>query len=73
MIDLISRRVVGCAISTEQNGKLSLVPLTSALEARGNPRNVIVHSDRGGIYDDEYVKKADAHRLRRSMSRASKP
>ena len=50
--------------------------LTSALEARGNPRNVIAHSDCGGIYgDDDYVKKADVHphRLRRSMSRTRNP
>ena len=74
VIDVFSRRVVGCAMSTEQDGKLSVAALTSALEARGNPRNVIVHSDRGGIYgDDDYVKKANAHRLRRSMSRTSNP
>ena len=74
VIDLFSRRVVGCAMSTEQDGKLSLAALTSALEARGNPRNVLVHSDRGGIYgDDEYVKKANGHRLRRSMSRTRNP
>jgi len=74
VIDLFSRRVVGCAMSTEQDGKLSLAALTSALEARGNPRDVIVHSDRGGIYGgDEYVRKADEHRLRRSMSRTRNP
>jgi putative transposase len=74
VIDLFSRRVVGCAMSTEQDGKLSVAALASALEARGNPRNVIVHSDRGGIYgDDEYVKKANANRLRRSMSRTRNP
>jgi len=43
VIDLFSRGVVGCAMSTEQDGKLSL-------EARGNPRNALVHLDRGGIY-----------------------
>lgn len=74
VIDLFSRRVVGCAMSTEQDGKLSLAALTSALEARGNPRNVLVHSDRGGIYgDDEYVKRAKGNRLRRSMSRTRNP
>jgi transposase InsO family protein len=53
VIDLFLRRVVGCAMSTEQDGRLSVAALTSALEARGNPRNVIVHSDRGGIYGDD--------------------
>jgi len=61
-------------MSTEQDGKRSLAALTSALEARGNPRDVIVHSDRGGIYGgDEYVKKAKGQRLRRSMSRTRNP
>jgi putative transposase len=49
MIDLFSRRVVGCAMSTEQDGKLSVAALTSALEARGKPRIVLLRSDRGGI------------------------
>ncbi len=74
VIDLFSRRAVGCAISTEQDGKLSVAALTSALEARGNPRNVIVHSYRGGIYgDDEYVKKANARRLRREKAARATP
>jgi transposase InsO family protein len=74
MIDLFSRRVVGCAMSTEQDGKLSLAALTSALKARGNRRNVLVHSDRGGIYgDEEYVKKTTQRQLRRSISRTRNP
>jgi putative transposase len=40
VIDLFSRRVVGCVMSTEQDGKLSVAARTSALEARGKPRNV---------------------------------
>jgi hypothetical protein len=48
-------------MSTEHVGRLSLAALTSALEAHGNPRNFIGHSDRGRIYgDDDYVKKANA-------------
>lgn len=74
VIDLFSRRVVGCAMSTEQDGKLSLAALTSAIEARGAPRRVLVHSDRGGIYiDDAYVRKARGLGMRRSMSRARNP
>ena len=59
-------------MSTEQDGKLSLAALTSALEARGNSRNGIVHSDRGGIYGDN-VKKTNAQGLRRSMGRTRNP
>jgi len=67
VMDVFSRRVVGCAMSTGQDGKLSL-------EARGKPRDVIVHADRGGIYDDDqYVKRAKKRRLRRSMSRTRNP
>jgi transposase InsO family protein len=74
VIDHFSRRVVGCAMSTEQDGALSLAALTSAIEARGEPRRVLVHSDRGGIYiDEEYVRKAKALGMRRSMSRACNP
>jgi putative transposase len=74
VIDLFSRRVVGCAMSTEQDGRLSVAALASALEARGNPRNVVVHSDRGGIFGDrDFVRKAQEHGMRRSMSRTSNP
>ena len=74
VIDLFSRRVVGCAMSTEQDGRLSVAALASALEARGSPRNVVVHSDRGGIFGDgDFVRKAQEHGMRRSMSRTSNP
>jgi putative transposase len=74
VIDLFSRRVVGCAMSTEQDGTLSLAALTSAIEARGHPKNVLIHSDRGGIYgDDEYVRKTKEACMRRSMSRTKNP
>lgn len=74
VIDLFSRRVVGCAMSTEQDGRLSLAALTSAIEARGHPKNVLIHSDRGGIYgDDEYVRKTREACMRRSMSRTKNP
>jgi hypothetical protein len=53
---------------------LSIAALMSALKARSNPPNALVHSDRGGICgDDEYVKMASGHRLWRSMSRTSNP
>lgn len=74
VIDLFSRRVVGCAMSTEQDGRLSGAALASALEARGMPRGVMVHSDRGGIYGgEEYVKRTKGLGIRRSMSRTRNP
>ncbi len=74
VIDLFSRRVVGCAMSTEQDGKLSLAALTSAVEARGVAAGVVLHSDRGGIYGgDEYVTHLKRLGIRRSMSRTRNP
>ncbi len=73
VIGLCSRRKVGYAVSTEQDSRLSVAALVSALEARGNSRNALVRSDRGRIFgDDERGKKANTHRLRRSMSRTRK-
>ncbi len=71
---LRSPRVVGHAMSTEQDGGLVLAALAHAIRSRGEPRNVVVHSDRGGIYGaGEYIGKATAHGLRRSMSRTGNP
>lgn len=71
---LRSPRVVGHAMSTEQDGGLVLTALAQAIKSRGDPRNVVVHSDRGGIYGaGEYIGKAREHGLRRSMSRSGNP
>ena len=74
VIDLFSRRVVGCAMSSEHDGTLSLAALTSAIAARGVPKRVMLHSDRGGIYgDDAYVTTMQRFGIKRSMSRTSNP
>ncbi len=74
VIDLFSRRVVGCAMSTEQDGKLSIAALASAVETRGASKGVMIHSDRGGIYgDEEYLDTLDKIGIKRSMSRTSNP
>ena len=74
VLDLFSRRIVGCAMSTVQDGDLSVSALASAMRARGSPRGVLVHSDGGGIYGDEdYLKKLEEHGVRRSMSRKRNP
>lgn len=74
VIDLFSRRVVGCAMSTGQDASLSLSALSSAIAARGVPRRVLLHSDRGGIYgESEYLRTLEALGIRRSMSRARNP
>ena len=74
VIDLFSRRVVGCAMSTVQDGDLSVAALASAIRARGSPRGVLVHSDGGEINGDEdYLKKPEGHGVKRSMSRKRNP
>ena len=74
VLDLFSRRIVGCAMSTVQDGDLSVTALASAMRARGSPRGVLVHSDGGGIYGDEdYLKKLEEHGVRRSMIRKRNP
>ncbi len=74
VIDLFSRRVVGCAMSTEQDGKLSIAALASAVETRGASKCLMIHSDRGGIYgDQDYLDKIGEIGIKRSMSRTSNP
>lgn len=74
VIDLFSRRVVGCAMSTEQDGKPRAAALASAVEARNPSKGIMIHSDRGGIYrDEEYLDTLDKIGIKRSMSRTSNP
>lgn len=74
VIDLFSRRVVGYAMSTQQDGDLSIAALESAVRARGAPKGLVLHSDRGGIYGDgAYLKQLKSHGIERSMSRPSNP
>ena len=74
VIDLFSRRVVGCAMSTAQDGQLGIAALASAVETRGASQGLMIHSDRGGIYGDaEYLDMLDKIGITRSMSRTSNP
>ncbi len=47
VIDLYARRVVGWSMSERMSADLACDALTLALNQRGNPGRVIVHSDRG--------------------------
>jgi transposase InsO family protein len=74
VLDLFSRRIGGCGMSTVQYGDLSVFALASARRARGSPCGVLVHSDGGGIYGDEDdLKKLEEHGVKRSMSRKKNP
>ena len=73
VLDLISRRVVGRAMSDANDGVVALAALENAARSRRAPEGLI-HSDRGGICcDDFYLCRLDALGIRRSMSRTADP
>jgi putative transposase len=70
VLDLCARRVVGWALSEHLNADLPIRALDHAYQQRGQPDQVMFHSDQGG----QYVSHAFRHRLwryqiRQSMSR----
>lgn len=70
VIDLYSRKVVGWAMSPLINKVLVCDALLAALWARGFPKNVIMHTDRGSQYcSNRYQKLLEVHDLICSMSR----
>ena len=50
VIELYSRRVIGWSLERTMTAELVCSALSMAMDARGNPRGVIVHSDRGSQY-----------------------
>ena len=70
MIDLFNRQVVGWQVSTRIDQTLVNDALNAALYTRGNPRGVIVHTDRGSQYCAHSFKAILAkHGCLQSMSR----
>jgi len=70
IIDLFGRRVVGWAVSDNNDTALVLDALNRAQNARKPPPGVIHHSDRGSSYaSHEYVATLRAFGMRPSMSR----
>jgi len=70
IIDLYSRSVVGWAMSERINRELVCDALAMALQRRGSPTKVIVHSDRGSQYcSKKYQKMITNHGLVCSMSK----
>ncbi|MDI4662725.1 DDE-type integrase/transposase/recombinase, partial [Cobetia sp. BMC6] len=50
VIDLYARKPVGWALSLSPNTELVKKALTMAYESRGEPRNILFHSDQGCQY-----------------------
>ncbi|MCH7471057.1 IS3 family transposase [Escherichia coli] len=69
VIDLWSRAVIGWSMSPRMTAQLACDALQMALWRRTRPRNVIVHTDRGGQYcSADYQAQLKRHNLRGSMS-----
>ena len=70
MIDLFNRQVVGWQVSARIDQALVNDALNAALYTRGNPRGVIVHTDRGSQYcAHSFIAILAKHGSLQSMSR----
>lgn len=70
VIDLYSRTVVGWAMDHRMKAGLACDALTMALQRRGAPKGVIVHSDRGSQYcSTSYQNIIKNHSLKCSTSK----
>ena len=70
MIDLYSRLVVGWQMSERIDKQLVVDALQAALVVRGNPKQVMVHTDRGSQYcSTEFVRLLQTNQMVQSMSR----
>lgn len=68
IIDVFSRAIVGWKVSTRMNTDMVLDALEQALLARGMPKNVIHHSDRGVQYlSIRYTNRLETANLRASV------
>ncbi|WP_406640608.1 IS3 family transposase [Pectobacterium brasiliense] len=69
VIDLWSRAVIGWSMSSRMTAQLACDALQMALWRRKRPKNVIVHTDRGGQYcSADYQTLLKRHNLHGSMS-----
>ena len=69
VIDLWSRAVIGWSMSPRMTARLACDALQMALWRRKRPKNVIVHTDRGGQYcSADYQALLKRHSLHGSMS-----
>lgn len=71
VLDLFSRNVVGFAMSTSPDSKLTKLALRMAFESRNRPAGVLFHSDQGSHYTSlAFAKQLKAFRMKHSMSRS---
>lgn len=73
-MDLYSRQIVGWELADNMEESLVREPLITALLKRGVNSGLIIHSDRGGQYLSNKMKKlVETFTLKQSMSRADDP
>ena len=71
VMDLYARRVIGWTMSDSPNTKLTLKALEHAYIARGQPKQVMFHSDQGVQYGSiKYRQRLWRYQMVQSMSRS---
>lgn len=69
VIDLYSRKVVGCSMSQYMTRRMVVDALRMAIDARDSGNNLIHHSDRGGQYtSDDFRDELVKYNIECSMS-----
>lgn len=70
--DACSRRIVGWSIGAKMKARLAVAALDDAMRKRGNPRGVIIHSDRGSQFRSRKFQRAvRVYQARQSMGRVA--
>ena len=70
VMDLFARRVIGWRLSAHANTALISSALRMAYETRGQPRDVVFHSDQGSQYTGlKYQQLLWRYRIKQSVSR----
>ena len=70
VMDLFARRVVGWSLSNSPDSALTTTALNRAYERRGQPQNVLFHSDQGSHYTSlAFRQRLWRYRITQSMSR----
>lgn len=70
VLDLYSRKIVGFALSDSPDSELTKQALSNAFEARGQPKEVMFHSDQGCHYTSKSFRQCLwRYQIKQSMSR----
>lgn len=69
-MDLFARKIVGIAVSQHPDSNLTIKALTMAFESRGQPENLIFHSNQDSHYSSEkFRNELSIKGITQSMSR----